>query len=168
MKKLTNSTIIGKKRKKIAENKENEIPQLPVNSVIQSPGSGNGLQQSNHYVFGVFENSINSPLRIITHSKYSFKSSITCTKKQCQGERSNKEPGSAELTQLRVPFSDLSNVKSDGQGSLCPPNHTNSNRLRSSLSFDYCRNLEDEFAQVLQETMPVTCESKGTQIVLQF
>ncbi|XP_031125169.1 uncharacterized protein LOC116027603 [Ipomoea triloba] len=145
MKKLSNSTIIGKKRKKIAENKENEKPQFPVHSKIQSPGSGNGLQQSNHYVFGVFENSINSPLSIITHSGILVKSSITCTKKLCQGERSNKG-------------------KYDGQCSLCPPTHTNSNPLRSNLSFDYCRNLEDEFAQVLQETTPVTCGFKGNYL----
>nr|GLL39402.1 uncharacterized protein LOC109169864 [Ipomoea trifida] len=149
MKKLTNSTIIGKKRKKIAENKENEIPQFPLNSVIRSPGTGNELQQSNHYVFGVFEKSINSPLSSIFLGGKLVKSSITCTKKLCQGERSNKEPVSAELTQLRVPFSDLSNVKSDVQGSLCQPNQSNMTRLRSSLSFDYCRNLEDEFAQTV-------------------
>ncbi|XP_031106095.1 uncharacterized protein LOC116010718 [Ipomoea triloba] len=96
MKKLSNSTIMGKKRKKIAENKENEKPQFPVHSNIQSPRSGNGLQQSNHYVFGVFENSINSPLSIITHNLQKMSLQIT-------------ETGSAELTQLRVPFNDLTN-----------------------------------------------------------
>nr|GMD79770.1 hypothetical protein Iba_chr13dCG7140 [Ipomoea batatas] len=36
-----------------------------------TPKHGNGSQFPDPYVFGVFENSINSPLSIITHSKYS-------------------------------------------------------------------------------------------------
>nr|GMD60528.1 hypothetical protein Iba_chr12aCG12070 [Ipomoea batatas] len=126
MKKLNNSTIIGKKRKKIVENKvftlgHNDLARTQYfNSAVRSPEMVTVVRP-------------NSPNRI------------------------DLETGSAELTQLRVPFNDLTNGNYDGQCSLCPPTHTNSNRLRSNLSFDYCRNLEDEFAQTSETVSDFQC-----------
>nr|GMD13683.1 uncharacterized protein LOC109169864 [Ipomoea batatas] len=87
-----------------------------VSSIVLSnnhtPKHVNGSQFQNSYVYGVFENSINSPLSIITHSGQLIKSSIACNKNQSQSVISN-EAGttSVQRVKVRAPLNDVTNVR---------------------------------------------------------
>nr|GMD16207.1 uncharacterized protein LOC109169864 [Ipomoea batatas] len=98
MKKLTKSALIGSKRK----HPQPIIPDQENASCIElsnnhTPKHGNGSQFPDPYVYGVFENSINSPLSIITHSGQLIKSSIACNKNQSQSVISNEDDFSRNL-----------------------------------------------------------------------
>nr|GMD96796.1 uncharacterized protein LOC109169864 [Ipomoea batatas] len=71
MKQLTGSTLIGRKRKHPSQDKENAVQPTPNTADLHTPQNTKGSQTSNPLVFGVFGNSLNSPLSIISKKKCS-------------------------------------------------------------------------------------------------
>nr|GMC86551.1 uncharacterized protein LOC109169864 [Ipomoea batatas] len=111
MKQLTGSTIIGRKRKHPSQDKENAMQQTPNTADLHTPQNTKGSQSSNPLVFGVFGNSLNSPLSIISKSGNLIKSSIRDGKGSEHILSVNKETCSQPLEYENFPLSDVTNVQ---------------------------------------------------------
>nr|GMD42812.1 uncharacterized protein LOC109169864 [Ipomoea batatas] len=111
MKQLTGSTLIGRKRKHPSQDKENAVQPTPNTADLHTPQNTKGSQSSNPLVFGVFGNSLNSPLSIISKSGNLIKSSIRDGKGSEHILSVNKETCSQPLEYENFPFSDVTNVQ---------------------------------------------------------
>nr|GMD68266.1 uncharacterized protein LOC109169864 [Ipomoea batatas] len=111
MKQLTGSTLIGRKRKHPSQDKENAVQPTPNTADLHTPQNTKGSQSSNPLVFGVFGNSLNSPLSIISKSGNLIKSSIRDGKGSEHILSVNKETCSQPLEYENFPLSDVTNVQ---------------------------------------------------------
>nr|GMC50925.1 uncharacterized protein LOC109169864 [Ipomoea batatas] len=111
MKQLTGSTLIGRKRKHPSQDKENAVQPTPNTADLHTPQNTKGSQSSNPLVFGVFGNSLNSPLSIISKSGNLIKSSIRDGKGSEHILSVNKEKCSQPLEYENFPLSDVTNVQ---------------------------------------------------------
>nr|GMC84896.1 uncharacterized protein LOC109169864 [Ipomoea batatas] len=111
MKQLSGTTIIGRKRKHPSQDKENALQQTPNTADLHTPQNTKGSQSSNPLVFGVFGNSLNSPLSIVSKSGNLIKSSIRDGKGSEHILSVNKETHSQPLEYENFPLSDVTNVQ---------------------------------------------------------
>nr|GMC68538.1 uncharacterized protein LOC109169864 [Ipomoea batatas] len=111
MKQLSGTTIIGRKRKHTSQEKENALQQTPNTADLHTPQNTKGSQSSNPLVFGVFGNSLNSPLSIVSKSGNLIKSSIRDGKGSEHILSVNKETHSQPLEYENFPLSDVTNVQ---------------------------------------------------------
>nr|GMC87008.1 uncharacterized protein LOC109169864 [Ipomoea batatas] len=109
MKQLTGSTLIGRKRKHPSQDKENAVQPTRNTADLHTPQNTKGSQSSNPLVFGVFGNSLNSPLSIISKSGNLIKSSIRDGKGSEHILSVNKETCSQPLEYENFPLSDVTN-----------------------------------------------------------
>nr|GMD47016.1 uncharacterized protein LOC109169864 [Ipomoea batatas] len=111
MKQLTGSTLIGRKRKHPSQDKENAVQPTPNTAELHTPQNTKGSQTSHPLVFGVFGNSLNSPLTIISKSGNLIKSSIRDDNSSEHILSVNKDKCSQPLESENFPLSDVTNVQ---------------------------------------------------------
>nr|GME11732.1 uncharacterized protein LOC109169864 [Ipomoea batatas] len=111
MKQLTGSTLIGRKRKHPTQDKENAVQPTPNTADLHTPQNTKGSQTSNPLVFGVFGNSLNSPLSIISKSGNLIKSSIRDGNSSEHILSVNKDKCSQPLESENFPLSHVTNVQ---------------------------------------------------------
>nr|GLL29631.1 hypothetical protein Itr_chr06CG13200 [Ipomoea trifida] len=87
------------------------MQQTPNTADLHTPQNTKGSQSSNPLVFGVFGNSLNSPLSIISKSGNLIKSSIRDGKGSEHILSVNKETCSQPLEYENFPLSDVTNVQ---------------------------------------------------------